>query len=78
MKEAPEIETQNFVIDENMPEGENVGSVVAIDPDLGQSLTYSILSGNSGEAFEINSNNGMLSVANSSALNYELIPSLAC
>ncbi|MBL0135866.1 MAG: cadherin repeat domain-containing protein [Chitinophagaceae bacterium] len=48
---------------------------MASDPDAGQTLTYSILSGNTGGAFAINASSGALSVATSSALNFETTPS---
>ena len=50
-----------------------VGNVVATDPDPGQTLTYTLSSGNSGGAFMIG-NNGILSIANASAINFETNP----
>ena len=49
-----------------------MGTVVATDP--GDVLTYSILSGNTGGAFQINSSTGQLTVVNSGALDFETTP----
>ncbi len=74
VNENPNIEDQSFAIDENSANASAVGSVVASDPDNGQALTYSIISGNTDNAFEIGSTSGELTVANSSALNFEDTP----
>jgi hypothetical protein len=44
---------QAFTIDENSPYTSVVGTVLATDPDEGQTLTYSITDGNTGNAFAI-------------------------
>jgi hypothetical protein len=75
--QAPVINNQAFSVAENSSNGTNVGTVVASDPDAGQTLTYSILSGNTSGAFAINASTGVLTVANSSALNFETTPSFA-
>ena len=71
----PVITNQSFSIAENSGNGTNVGTIVADDPDAGQSLSYSIISGNNNNAFTINSTSGLLTVANSTALNFEITPS---
>jgi hypothetical protein len=71
----PVINNQSFSVNENMANGTAVGTVVASDPNSGQTLTYSIISGNTNNAFIINAGTGALSVANSQALNYEVSPS---
>ena len=73
VNENPNIGNQTFSIAENSPNGQQVGVVVAIDPDAGQTLSYSIISGNTSNAFAINTGTGALSVNNSTALNYEAI-----
>ncbi|MBL0135862.1 MAG: cadherin repeat domain-containing protein [Chitinophagaceae bacterium] len=73
--EAPIIANQSFSVAENSANGTSVGTVVASDPDAGQTLAYSILSGNTSGAFAINASTGALTVANSSALNFESSPS---
>ncbi|KAF0195991.1 MAG: cadherin [Bacteroidetes bacterium] len=72
---APVINNQSFQINENSANGTNVGTVVASDPNAGQILTYAITSGNTNNAFAINSSSGAITVANSLALNYETITS---
>jgi len=73
VNQVPNINSQSFSIEENSPIGQEVGLVLATDPDAGQTLTYSIISGNTGDAFQISSTSGVLSVAISSVLNYEEI-----
>ncbi|NVO20460.1 MAG: T9SS type A sorting domain-containing protein [Bacteroidetes bacterium] len=75
--QAPTILNQSFSVNENSANGTTVGTVVATDPNAGQTLTYSILSGNTNNAFTINASTGVLVVANSAALNYEAIISFA-
>ncbi|MEI6750530.1 MAG: cadherin repeat domain-containing protein, partial [Bacteroidota bacterium] len=75
--QAPEIMNQTFSINENEPFGTFVGTVVASDPNAGQVLTFSILSGNTDNAFSINATTGDLTVANAASINFELIASFA-
>jgi len=65
--------TSPFSLNENSAANTAVGTVTATDPDAGQTLTYSILSGNTGGAFAINASTGQITVANAAALNYETI-----
>ncbi len=74
VNEAPQISNQTFSIAENTANGQQVGTVAASDPDASQTLTYTILSGNTNNAFQINSLTGVLTVNNSAALNYETTP----
>ena len=64
----PSIQDQGFQLNQQSPVGTDVGTVFATDLDAGQTLTYSIVSGNTNGAFSINALTGMLSVANSTAL----------
>lgn len=66
----PVINAQTFQVNENSVTGTTVGQIVASDPNPGQTLSYTILSGNNSGAFSLTST-GLLQVANSSALNYE-------
>ncbi|MEQ9404474.1 MAG: LamG-like jellyroll fold domain-containing protein [Cyclobacteriaceae bacterium] len=66
----PEIEDQSFLVDENSVVGTIVGTVVASDVNTDQSLSFSIISGNTNVVFQIN-NSGVLSIANSEFLDYE-------
>ncbi|MCA9030549.1 MAG: cadherin domain-containing protein, partial [Planctomycetaceae bacterium] len=63
-----------FAVAENSGNGTIVGSVSASDADPNQTLTYSIASGNTGNAFSINSSTGEIAVANMAALDFETTP----
>ncbi len=65
VSEAPVVVPgQTRSIAENAAIGTNVGlAVAASDPDAGQTLTYAIISGNTGGAFAINASTGQLTVA---------------
>ena len=65
----PSMQDQGFQLNQNSPVGTFAGTVVASDPDAGQTLAYSIVSGNINGAFVINATTGELSVANSAAVN---------
>ena len=52
-----------------------MGTVVASDPDAGDTLTYAITGGNTGGAFTINPSTGEITVNNSAALDFETTPS---
>ncbi|MDB5334691.1 MAG: Cadherin domain protein [Planctomycetaceae bacterium] len=66
-----DVQDQAFSVAENTSAGAVVGTVVAFDPDTSTPLSYEITAGNTNAAFAINSVTGAVTVANSSALNYE-------
>lgn len=75
VNEKPSVQNgQTFSVVGFSDNGTQVGQVVATDPDAGDSLSYSIIGGNIGNAFTINANNGLISVLTSSALDYEVRP----
>lgn len=74
VNEQPVIAPQQFIVEENANAGTVVGTVVASDPDAGQSLTYAIISGNTGNAFTINQATGAITVANSTVIDLETNP----
>ena len=74
LNETPIINDQSFSVNENAANGTVVGTVVASDPDAGDTLTYAITGGNTGGAFAINANTGQITVNNSSALDFETTP----
>ncbi len=74
LNEAPLVNDQSFSVDENAANGTSIGTVVAIDPDAGNRLTYSIKAGNTGGAFALDANTGEITVANRAALDYEAHP----
>ena len=65
------VNSPTFAIDENSSNGTSVGSVVATDPDTGDSHTFTITNGNTGGVFAINSATGEITVDDSALLNYE-------
>jgi VCBS repeat-containing protein len=73
----PVINAQTFVLNENSPNATVVGTVIATDPNAGQTKTFSILSGNTNGAFSINASTGVLVVTNTTVLNFEATPSFA-
>ncbi|WP_297696753.1 DUF2341 domain-containing protein, partial [uncultured Eudoraea sp.] len=71
---APPVVTASaFSIDENSANNTVVGTVAAYDPDVGDTLTYAITAGNTNGAFAID-NSGVITVANSAALDFETNP----
>ena len=67
----PVIYDQNFLVEENSPNNSLVAMVIAEDAD-GDVLTYAITNGNSDQAFAIDSKSGVITVANTQALDYEV------
>ncbi|MCA9078963.1 MAG: cadherin domain-containing protein [Planctomycetaceae bacterium] len=63
-----------FSLDENSPNGTPVGTVFATDPDPGQTITYSIIGGNFGGAFQIDPLTGEITVAATEWVDYEIRP----
>lgn len=72
---APSVTGGSFTVDENSLNGTVVGTVAASDANM-DSLQYSITGGNTDSAFSISSS-GQISVANSTALDFESTPSFA-
>ncbi|MCA9085006.1 MAG: cadherin domain-containing protein, partial [Planctomycetaceae bacterium] len=58
-------------IPENSPAGTIVGYISAVDPDVGDVLTYSIVSGVPNQPFAVDSANGTIRVVDSSLLDFE-------
>lgn len=70
-------EGQSFTISEGSSNNAAVGTVLATDPDTtapGNTLSYSIVAGDSGGAFKIDPNTGAISVADASKLDFETGP----
>jgi hypothetical protein len=70
---APNIADQNFILDENSVAGTVAGTVVANDEE-DAALTYSIVSGNTGDAFSISETSGEITVKTEAALDFEVTP----
>ena len=64
LNEAPVVNDQSFSVNENAANGTVVGTVVASDPDAGDTLGYAITAGNTGGAFAINASTGEITVNN--------------
>ncbi|MDA1166595.1 MAG: cadherin domain-containing protein, partial [Planctomycetota bacterium] len=73
VNDAPTISPATFGLPENSANSTAVGTVTFSDPDVGDARAFLITSGNTGGAFNIDSN-GNLFVANSVALDFETTP----
>ncbi|HEX5065660.1 MAG TPA: cadherin domain-containing protein, partial [Myxococcota bacterium] len=73
--EVPDLADATFALAENSAAGTAVATLAATDPDAGSTFTYSILSGNTGGAFALDPTTGEITVANTSALDFETTPS---
>lgn len=76
VNDPPQVTTASVIILENLAVGTTVFNyaTVAKDPDAGQTLKYAITSGNRNGAFQIDANSGVVTVANSAALDWENAP----
>ncbi|MBV6647104.1 MAG: cadherin domain-containing protein, partial [Cyclobacteriaceae bacterium] len=70
--DIPVIGDQNFAVDENTPNGNVVGQLIASDAD-GDNLIFSITAGNELGAFTL-SNTGELTIADAAILDFETNP----
>jgi putative intracellular protease/amidase len=77
VNQAPIANDAVFQIAENAALGAFAGQVVAADPDAGQALTYSIVSGNTAGAFAIDPATGAITVTNAGAIDFETNPVFA-
>lgn len=71
---GPVLPATQFATVPAAPNGTLVGTLAATDVDVGQTLTYSIESGNTSDAFLLNPSNGQLTVNNSDALDPDVNP----
>lgn len=70
---APIVDNDTFAIAEDAPTTTPVGTPNGFDPEVGESLTWSIQSGNVGGAFAINASTGEITV--NASLDFEVRPS---
>ncbi|MCK5708874.1 MAG: cadherin domain-containing protein, partial [Candidatus Aureabacteria bacterium] len=68
--QAPIIQNQQFSINEDSEAGIFIGTVIATDED-NDNISFDILSGNTDDAFNINKDNGEISLSTSNILDYE-------
>lgn len=69
---APNIINQNFNLDENPTNGQDIGIIQATDEDTYQHLSFSIVGFNDNGYFQIDSQTGILSVKDSVGFDFEL------
>ncbi|HEX8169718.1 MAG TPA: Ig-like domain-containing protein [Thermoanaerobaculia bacterium] len=74
VNDDPEVKAATFSVDENSPAGTLVGKVKVTDVDTADAHTFAILGGNTGGAFAINPSTGAITVANGTAINFEVTP----
>ena len=72
----PSVLPQEFSIQENSVQGTLVGKVLATDEDNDTSITYTIINGNTNNAFQISESGGMITVQNEDALDFETNPKI--
>ena len=70
---APIVNNQTFIIDENSIEGVLAGQVIAVDSEC-DLFTFSIIGGNTDEAFVISAEDGKITVQNEDAIDFEVNP----
>jgi putative intracellular protease/amidase len=71
---APVASDSVMQVSENSTAGTWVGTVNASDPDVGQTLSYSIVGGNTNGAFAIDAASGVITVDNAATLDFEAYP----
>lgn len=74
VNEGPNLSDAVFSLAENSAAATLVGGLSASDPDLGDTLTYSIISGNTLNAFVLNPGTGVITVANDAVIDFETHP----
>ncbi len=75
VNEFPQISPQSFLLAENSALGTFVGTVAASDPDVGQSLQFS-LAGDMATAFAIHPATGEITVADAGRIDFEANPAI--
>ena len=75
VNDAPTVDATTFSVDENAPAGTGVGTVTGSDID-GDAIGFTITGGNTNDAFAISSS-GVITVANSAALDFETTPTFS-
>ena len=71
VNEAPDVDAQIFITPETSEDGTIVGTVVASDPDAGDTLGYAITGGTGVGIFAVDPVTGEIAVLDASALDYE-------
>lgn len=71
--EAPELADTLFLVDESLSNGTVVGVLNATDPES-DALTFMLIEGNTDDAFALDAATGELSINNTDAIDYDVIP----
>ena len=74
VNQAPVVNDQLFSVAENTATTIVVGTIVATDPNVGQTLTFTVTGGTGQAAFAVSAG-GVITVATSTLLNFETTPS---
>ncbi|MDB5384997.1 MAG: hypothetical protein JWM11_643, partial [Planctomycetaceae bacterium] len=72
--DPPTATDATLTVPENSAVGTVVGTVAATDPDVGDTKSFAIISGNSNGTFAINAATGQITIANNTLLNFETNP----
>jgi hypothetical protein len=70
---TPNLPAASGSINENAASGTSVLTATATDPDITGTLSYSIIGGNTGNAFAIDSATGIVTVASGATIDYETL-----
>ena len=76
VNEAPVFDDQHFNLGETTPNGTVIGSVFGVDPDAGDTLTFSLLEDNAGGAFTLDTATGRITLIDNSLIDFETPASL--
>jgi large repetitive protein len=77
LNESPVVNAATLSLAENSANGTSVGTATGSDPDAGQTLTWAITGGNTGNAFAINAGTGEITVADVNDVDFEQNPTFA-
>lgn len=74
INEAPAVEETVFFVAEDTPNNTTLGQIEALDPDTeqNQTLTFEILGGSGVGIFDINPSNGLISLIDQTAIDFEV------
>ena len=71
VEDFPVVESQFLTVIENTPNGAVVGTIAAMDPDLGDTIAFAVTGGTGTTAFAVGQATGEVTVADSSLLDFE-------
>jgi len=74
VNDSPDVGNQYFNIKENSPEGTPVGKIDAADEDENDLLSFTVTGGTGKDIFDVDSEDGQISVVRQEELNYEEAP----